>query len=617
MGFSLEKFEAYAYSQNHEMGMRELKLFLDSLDSNYGSVGSDFEAQPLYSVSQFEVDQHIFTRIASATSCLLSNKSLVISPEWTQRLLATHRWIFILFAASPFHNADHVIRALNVKDNPSDLNHLEVAQEELLKFCLLYTPDSEIALDLDALWAGNKELAACLCLVLLSPRFLGSPLAHSKREQILPWLAARLDQIDDIEQLPIGVLHDLYMHCSYADRADKHDIKKSINALIRRKLRNNHVLEIEIPRLKLSTKPDKNKPVMLVILEWFGSSHSIYRTHSRTIEGARRHFRVVAMAYENCVDEVTKQVFDEFIPLSNVGMMDQLKQIQDVAQKLNAQICYMPSVGMFPLTMWVSNLRIAPLQMMALGHPATTHAHAIDYVVVEEDYVGSKNCFSEKLLILPKDGMPYRPSASAKEMSISKKFLAKPEVVKIAVCATTMKLNPSFLQACAQIIEKSRVPIEFRFLVGQAQGMVYHYVQRVVKRFLGDGVIIYPHQNYQDYMAVISDCDMFINPFPFGNTNGIIDTVSAGLIGVCKTGPEVHEHIDQGMFERLNYPKWMVAENITDYVNAAVRLAENHAERIKLSKTLSGKNKVDVFFNGRPEILGDLFIKKLKSLRLS
>jgi hypothetical protein len=153
---------------------------------------------------------------------------------------------------------------------------------------------------LDALWAANKVLAAGLCLVLLSPRFLGSQAAHAKREQILPWLSQCLDKIDDIEQLPLGVLHDLYMHCSYADRADKHDIKKPINALIRRKLQQ-HGLNDAAQHVKWG-KAKKTKPVMMVVLEWFTSAHSIYRTHSLTLEAAREKFHLVAMAYDNCTD---------------------------------------------------------------------------------------------------------------------------------------------------------------------------------------------------------------------------------------------------------------------------------------------------------------------------
>jgi hypothetical protein len=608
MSFSLEKFESYAYSRDSEMGLRQLMGLLESLEANYGALSPDIQLQPLQGILQQELDPHILTRITAAISCLLSDKTLFISPEWQLRFLTMHRWLAAIFSASPFRNMDHVMRALNIKQDKSDLKQLELMHEDLLKFCLLFTPESEVSIDLDALWASNKALAAGLCLALISPRFLGSPLAHSKREQVLPWLARHLDQIEDIESLPVGVLHDLYMHCSYADRADKHDIKKPINVLICRKLAENNVFDVKDALIPLTGKcSDGKKPLMLIVLEWFGSSHSIYRTHSRTLESARRHFHVLAMGYERCVDDVTKRVFDEFIPIHEGGsMIDQLRQIQAQALDRGAVVCYMPSVGMFPLTMWLANLRVAPLQLMALGHPATTHAHAIDYVVVEDDYVGSEACFSEKLLRLPKDGMPYRPSASANNLLRIKQNYRQPEVVQIAVCATTMKLNPGFLQACARIVELSRVPIHFKFLVGQAQGLVYPQVQRVVSMFLGGHATVYPHQGYAEYMAVISECDMFINPFPFGNTNGIIDTVSAGLIGVCKTGPEVHEHIDQGLFERLDFPEWLIAKNIDAYINAVIRLAQNHDERIELSKRLAGVKKCDLLFKGRPEIFGNM-----------
>ncbi|MEZ2352797.1 hypothetical protein [Caballeronia sp. RCC_10] len=48
--------------------------------------------------------------------------------------------------------------------------------------------------------------------------------------------------------------------------------------------------------------------------------------------------------------------------------------------------------------------------------------------------------------------------------------------------------------------------------------------------------------------------DIFPNPFPFGNTNGIVDAFTAGLPGVCKTGREVFERIDGAMFMRAYMP---------------------------------------------------------------
>jgi len=148
--------------------------------------------------------------------------------------------------------------------------------------------------------------------------------------------------------------------------------------------------------------------------------------------------------------------------------------------------------------------------------------------------------------------------------------------------------------------------------VGQAQGLVYPNVKRVIQMFLGNRATVYPHQSYADYMAVINQCDLFINPFPFGNTNGIIDTVSAGLVGVCKTGAEVHEHIDQGLFERFGMPNWLVATTTEDYIKAAIKLSENHELRNQLRHEHSGPDKVQRIFHGRPEIMGQMLLDHLK-----
>lgn len=608
MKFNLEEFEHLAYTRKHEEAAKSLMALLAELDSHYGRTGENFSAKPLGAVVAEDTDEHIWTRVASAITSLFTDPEFQFSPSGFQQIFNWHRWFASIFAATPYRNADHIVRAMNI--NGADLGTVQLEPKNILKFCLLYTPESEIPLNLDALWNSNKVLAAGLCMVLLSPRFLGSPLAHQKREQILPWLTQKLPEIDDITQLPSGILHDVYMHCSYADRADKHDVKRSINVLIKRWMEKEGIQPL--PAAKPTKKKTKEKPVMLVIMEWFTAAHSIYRTHSRTLESSRERFKTIGMGYSTAVDQAGKDVFDEFIEIKPGSMKDQLLQIRQVAEENNAQVLYMPSVGMFHLTMYLANLRLAPLQAMALGHPATSHSDEMDYVIVEEDYVGDPACFSEKLLVLPKDGMPYRPSAAAENLNLNTTIRENPEVVQIAVCSTTMKLNPGFLSACAQIALKAKSKVHFHFLIGQAQGLVYPQVKRVVCQFLGDKATVYPHQNYASYMQVISNCDMFINPFPFGNTNGIVDTVTCGLVGINKTGREVHEHIDEGMFGRLGLPDWMTTKSTDEYVDATVRLVDSNEERTRLRKENSGKDKVEVMFKGRPQLMADMMLNLIQ-----
>ncbi|WP_455288997.1 peptide transporter [Cupriavidus necator] len=600
MSFQLEHFEYLVYNRQYEAAGRELVRLLQAIDSQYGRMDGQFQANVQSADAADAIDDHLLARLGAAVTALVTDPGFHFSDEGFATTLNLHRWLSAMFAASPFRNADHILRAFG-RDAPAAAT-LSVDDRNLRKFELFYFAESEIPLDVDALWEHDKKMMAGLALTLMSPRFLGTPAAHGKRETLLKWLPERLAEVD-LEDLPGGILHDVYMHCSYADYPNKHDIKKPLNALIRRKLARHGLDDL---RFGARAPEDGAKPVLLVVLEWFTADHSIYRTHSLTIEGMREHFHVVGMGYAERVDTAGRAVFDQFLELKSPNVWDNVAQVREFCIDHAVQVLYMPSVGMFPLTMLQANLRVAPLQLMALGHPATSHSPAMDHVVVEADYVGDPACFSEELLILPADGMPYRPPTGMQGLTLARNRTPDDPVVRIAVAATTMKLNPGFLATCARIAREAKARVEFHFLIGQAIGLVLPQVTRLIRRYLGEQAVVHGHQPYDQYMRILADCDLFINPFPFGNTNGIVDTVYAGLVGVCRTGREVHEHIDEGMFSRLGFPDWLVTHDEDQYVAAALRLVDDPAARAALAAELTGPQALKrIIFAGRNQLLGE------------
>lgn len=131
------------------------------------------------------------------------------------------------------------------------------------------------------------------------------------------------------------------------------------------------------------------------------------------------------------------------------------------------------------------------------------------------------------------------PSALAPE-KVDYLFREEPEVVNIGIAATTMKLNPTFLETLRIIQDKAKVKIHFHFALGQSFGITHPYIKWFIEQHLGDSVTAHAHAPYNEYLNILRHCDMMLNPFPFGNTNGIIDMVTLGLVGVCKTGAETY-----------------------------------------------------------------------------
>lgn len=609
---SVIRFEQAVAKKDYEEACNEIFKILASLDGTFGAIDEielDYPEQLLAQPLAQEKDIYFCTRMATAISQMFQDPSLEITEAGSQRLFTFQRWINYIFASSPYVNADHVLRSYNINPNPQHPNdlHIESSPKAFIKFCLMYLAESNIVFNLDNAWQVHRPSCVGLCFGLHSARFIGTPQAFSKRAATLPWLKEKLPQFADMDNLPNAVLHDVYMHCSYDMAADKHSVKQSLNKLIRR-----HMLKGKWQDRKTIKKLGyrDGKPVMLVLLEHFNSSHSIYRTHSTSIRAAREHFYIIGIGNKEA-DEPAKAVFDEFHILPEGNVFGKLKFVKELSEQNGIAILYMPSIGMDLHTIFASNARLAPIQAVALGHPATTHSKYIEYVVVEDDYVGSEDCFSETLLRLPKDALPYVPSAQAPK-SVNYILRENPEVVNIGIASTTMKLNPYFLEALKLIRDRAKVKVHFHFAMGQSRGISHPYIARFIRSYLGDDATAHAQVPYSDYLEILRQCDMMVNPFPFGNTNGIIDMVTLGLVGVCKTGPEVHEHIDEGLFKRLGLPDWLVAHSIEEYVQNAIRLAENHQERLALRRKIIEDNGLQTLFSGDPRPMGRVFLAKLK-----
>ncbi len=588
--FSLEKFERHVHLREHELAARELLSLLNFLDSHYGAWG-DIGTRPSNDRTRDRADMHVITRAAAAVSSLFADPDFKINIQGWGSFVFYHRWLTILFGASDFANADHVLHLM--KNTDSEQGRMTFDDAALIKFSLLYSGDSNIPLQAEAFWTKNPTFAAGLCMALLSSRLTISGQALEKKEWLLEWLPKKLEEIELHDAL-LPYIHDVWMHCSYAFGENKHDIKASINRTFRKRLLKNGCEEPQLAE----ERAIREKPVMVIPLEWFTSKHAMYRCYSTAIRMLRNKFRIIAVATPIVIDDISREIFDDIIEIDRAPVLLQVQTAVEKINQLEPDIIYYPSVGMQLMVVALATLRLAPIQCMGLGHPASSRSDMMDYVISPTSLFKDTSRFSEKLIGVPDDAIPMVLPHGA--IRVEPALRTDPDQIRIAVTASVMKLNPVFLRTCAEIANRSDMPIVFYFFVGHGIGVTRHYISNQIDSYLKNAVV-FPHSNYDSYIENLNQCDIFINPFPFGNNNGIVDTVRQGLPGICMDGGEPHSHSDTLFFNLLGLPGWTITNSIDNYIDATVRLANNHDERLSLGEKLLTIDPDKLLFDGSPE----------------
>lgn len=609
MPTELEKLELAVYGREREKASQQLLLILRTIESESGAINASIHPPSRENEDLDTYLDHLIHRLAAAITSLFCDPAFQLSEHGAREIMRWKPLILAIFVASHFHSTDHILKTYITHKNQGT-DEYTLNARDLNKFAILYSADSSIPLNMDTLWYHSKTLAIALAWGLVSPGYLGTEAGHRNRNLLLPWLSEKLNQLDSLDCIPTHSISEVYMHCSYATIPERHVIKRSINRLVRQSLIKEAIHDL--PVLTLPIPPSESKPVAMVMLEWFGSNHSIYRTHSKSIEAMRQDFHLIGIGYGQCVEHSVRDSFDLFIEIPLGALMQQVLFVRQLCKKHKPALIYMVSLGMSPLNIFASNLRLAPLQVTSWGHPASSHSNFIDQYAAERDLLPEPALFSEEILWLESDEMPFRITDSmTRAIKKDKARTKNKQAVQIAICASMMKLNPTFLATLTKVAQSAGTPIHFHFLVLGCVGIVYRQVSKTVAKALPGISTVYQQLTYDRYMDVLANCDLSLNPFPFGNCNGIVDGLLQGIVGVCMQGPHLFESIDQALYRRLGLPEWLITTDEESYIKAAIRLINDSELRQQIALQFGTIESVQPLHQGQDRALSRKLLARL------
>lgn len=526
--------------------------------------------------------QDYCTRIATGIAQLFLSGKIALDKENFQRFCVYHNYIQNIFATSKYGSTQFLVeRLLQQRQEKTELKEVELYS--ILPFVGL---DSCVEEFFDGLATLPADIRFPWMLEMLSPTMLGSELVQSRFHKLLE--NHSLINAAELKDFQLKSLAAAYMRCSYATISNKHEIKQSMNDLLRRYLKNQGV-DIDFqPQLNAGSGLAPRvgvKPKILVIAERFKAGHAMLRCFGGQIAQLSDHYELILACPVGGVDEVGKAYFSSCL---EINLQEQpLAAIVDKLRRINADMTYFPSIGMDELTVLFSNLRFSAIQFFSLGHPATTHSDSIDYVMsntasfATEEALDSAKCFSEIAVLAD-----YEPRylAHGDYSPVAPQLRNAPEVLRVAVGASSLKLNADFLRACRTIQENCDRPFEFHFFP-YLTGIKLELCRKKIGDWLPKAHV-HPAMSYQNYMECFNQCDLSLCTFPFGLTNGFVDACLLGIPSVTKDGAEVHSHIETGKISMLGLPDYLSTKSTAEFIETVLNLLHDDKLRCEISHEL-------------------------------
>lgn len=558
-------FERSVKAKAFDKAIAELREILGILESGKEGFGGQLTAVSVAAEQES-------TLLAAAITNLLVDEDFVLTRNFLMVFAQQKRAISQTFEVSGFRGTAHFLRMIGTRGDNGSTTFKGTELPKL--FCALSL--NAMNEQLFQLFLRQKpDVTWPIVNGFLSEQILWSPNAEKVRAKILA-SGAHWENIS-VGAQAIKNIGPAYMGCSYADAPHKHDIKKTMNKLVRRWLDQEGVTDIA--EQSAGRRGVKRKPTLIVMAELYHSTHAMHRCYGPAIRSLKDRFKLVYMSLDGKCDEELHYMFDK-IDDTKFDFRNP-KLFFDKAKSYRPDVVYYPSIGMRAMSIVGSNVRLAPIQLMTFGHPATTHSEQMDYAVLVDGQVGAESTVNETILYRPTTPRWQRRSDA---LDVDPQIAVNPDVVRIAVPAWSRKVTPAFLALCQEIQQKAKKKVEFVFFPNGV-GSLFQAFKRRVESMMSARAL--PRTNYNNYIKNLNSCDIFLSTFPFGATNGILDAAMQGIPVVNMKGGEVHAANDSDIVAKFKQPEWLTTSSHQEYVEAVLRLIHNDDERVAISQAIA------------------------------
>lgn len=247
-----------------------------------------------------------------------------------------------------------------------------------------------------------------------------------------------------------------------------------------------------------------------------------------------------------------------------------------------------PEIGLDPRHQAMAALRLAPVQCVLYGHPATSGLANVDYFIsgATIEPPDAQRHYREQLLTLPGIGArPQRPPPPGNGEWVDRFAAGSPLVLCLQ---NFIKLEPSYDDVLAKLAARSGARIG---LVPRNPGLTARFRGRIEAAFTRAGLdpdrhlSFLPVQTHADYLGGIQRATLVLDPPSFSGGATTLDALSVGTPVLTWDGSMARARQSAGMLRLMGLEE-LIAADADDYVAKAVALIGDDAQRRSLRQRI-------------------------------
>lgn len=298
-----------------------------------------------------------------------------------------------------------------------------------------------------------------------------------------------------------------------------------------------------------------------------------------------------------------------------INLDSKISEQQQQIEEENLDIIFYPDIGMSAITYFLAFSRLAPVQIVSWGHPETTGIDTIDYFLSSKFFETkvSKNNYSERLVCL--DNFPIFYETPKCNLPLkSRSDLGIPENANLYGCPQSLyKIHPDFDEILSGILNKD--PEGYLVFIG-GENIMKYWIMSLRKRWsdkfpiINKRVIFTNRLSFDEFISLCNCVDVLLDPIHFGGGNTFLESMLVGTPTITMPTTHLRGNITYAAYKQMNILNPPIVYNNKDYIDLAVRLANNKEENAQLRDVSKRAAKDNLYENNNAIKEFEIFLEK-------